>query len=119
MEPLKSIDIDRLMEASGSDPALAEELVELYLELTGKEVVLLQKAAEAGDTAAVHAIAHKCAGSSVTCGMKELAETLRNLEYETFSGLPDDLSERLNQINKQLDVIRTEAETFLESVKPS
>jgi HPt (histidine-containing phosphotransfer) domain-containing protein len=119
METLKAIDIDHLMEASGGDRELAAELVHLYLDLTDKELVLLEKATVAGDAAAAHSIAHKCAGSSFTCGMNELARILKHLEYETSLGMLEHAPALIKQVNEQMCAVKASLTAFLDSVKPS
>ncbi|MBM4153147.1 MAG: hypothetical protein FJ220_06470, partial [Kiritimatiellaceae bacterium] len=87
MDSYQTFDVERLLETSGDDRSLAVELLSLYLELTGKELDRLQIVASIGDNKSIHSIAHKCAGSSITCGMQELADILRELEYASVESV--------------------------------
>jgi len=112
---LKTIDSTVLMDAAGGDRNMAAELLQLYMDLTAKELVLLEEAILSGSAPAVHAIAHKCAGSSMTCGMSEMAGLMKDLEYESSLGLLEDAQKRLTLIKEGLDAIKIDSKLFLES----
>ena len=99
------------MDASGGDREIASSLVRLYFELTGVEITRLEEAVREEDAAAVSAIAHKCAGSSVSCGMPALGVMLKNLESESAKGMPTDTSERMQEINREMAAVRSAFET--------
>jgi HPt (histidine-containing phosphotransfer) domain-containing protein len=75
------IDALQLNEAAGGSAAAACELVQLYLqqahEITGRLGPAIQSAAALD----IEYLAHKLAGSSAACGVKELLSTLRQLEH--------------------------------------
>lgn len=119
MNALKTIDVTILMDAAGGDRDMAVELIQLYLDLTAKELVLLEEAVANGDAPAIHAIAHKCSGSSMTCGMNEMAGLMKDLEYESSLGLLDDAHNRLTLIKEGLSAIEIDAAAFLKSVNES
>jgi HPt (histidine-containing phosphotransfer) domain-containing protein len=111
MTALETINVSNLMDASGGNQEIAISLVSLYFELTGGEISKLEEAIRAGDASTVSAIAHKCAGSSVSCGMPALAVMLKNLEMESTKGMPADVSERMQEINKEMVSVRAAFET--------
>lgn len=94
------------MEACGEDRSVAVELIELFCETTGPEFSRLESAAASRDAPTLRAAAHKCAGSSGTCGMMVLARRLQELETASIGGVPKDLHDRLQAINREKGEIR-------------
>ncbi len=95
------------MDASGGDREIAMSLVSLYFELTGSEIAKLEEAIRTGDSATTSAVAHKCAGSSVSCGMPVLAVMLKDLEKASAQSMPADAPERMQEIRKEMSAVRT------------
>ena len=116
MNALKTIDSTLLMDAAGGDRNMAAELIQLYLDLTAKELDLLEEAVSGGDAPAIQAIAHKCAGSSITCGMNEMAGLMKDLEYEASLGLLENAEKQLKLIKDGLTAIKTESTAILDSL---
>lgn len=106
-----TINVSNLMDASGGDREIAISLVSLYFELTGAEIIKLEEAVRAGNAAVVSAVAHKCAGSSVSCGMPVLAAMLKNLETTSAQEMPADIPERMQAIREEMAAVRTAFET--------
>ncbi len=111
MTDLGTINVSNLMDASGGDREIAISLVTLYFELTGAEITKLEEAVRAGDAPVVSAVAHKCAGSSSSCGMPVLAVMLKDLEKTSAQGMPADVAERMQGICKEMAAVRTAFET--------
>ena len=80
------VDLERLHEFTDGSPENLRELVTLYLEQSGEQLVKLQAAVERSDAAEVRRVAHSCAGASSTCGMRPLATLLRDLEHQAAAG---------------------------------
>lgn len=98
----RDIDSEALFDAAGGEPEVVEELLELFFDLTGQEVIRLVSAAADGDANAVAEAAHKIVGSSATLGLGGLATDLRELEQRCKQGLPDDMDERIRRIKDHL-----------------
>lgn len=111
MTDLGTINVSNLMDASGGDREIAISLVTLYFELTGAEITKLEEAVRTGDAPVVSAVAHKCAGSSSSCGMPVLAVMLKDLEKTSAQGMPADVAERMQGICKEMAAVRTAFET--------
>jgi HPt (histidine-containing phosphotransfer) domain-containing protein len=107
MTDLGTINVSNLMDASGGDREIAISLVTLYFELTGPEITKLEEAVRAGDSPVVSAVAHKCAGSSSSCGMPVLAVMLKDLEKASAQGMPADITERMQKIREEMAAVRT------------
>lgn len=107
-----TVDVTSLLDASGGNQEIAASLARLYFELTAGEITRLAAAITGGDASAVSAIAHKCAGSSISCGMAALAAQLKNLELESARGMPANAAEQLAQIRKELAAVQTAMETY-------
>ena len=106
MTDLGTINVSNLMDASGGDREIAISLVSLYFELTGGEIARLEEAIRTGDSATTTAVSHKCAGSSVSCGMPVLAVMLKDLEKASAQSMPADAAERMQEINKEMAAVR-------------
>ncbi len=101
-----SLELEALMDACGDDREAAVELIELFCEMTGPEFSRLVSAAADGDAPTLSATAHKCAGSSGTCGMMKLARHLRDLEVASAAGIPPDMDARLDAISREKAEVR-------------
>ena len=80
------VDTDLLMEASGGSPQQLRELVDLYLTQADEQIKSLGQAIQAGAAKEVEQLAHKCGGSSGTCGMLAMEPPLRELEGMARTG---------------------------------
>jgi HPt (histidine-containing phosphotransfer) domain-containing protein len=119
MTALETINVSNLMDASGGNQEIAISLVSLYFELTGSEITKLEEAIRAGDAATVSAVAHKCAGSSSSCGMPSLAALLKNLEKASAHGMPADAPEQMQKINTEMVALRTAFEAHFGCAFPA
>ena len=72
--------MDRLKDFTEGDTESLRELVTLYVKQTNDQMTQLRAAVEAKNAADVRRLAHSCAGSSSTCGVKKLSTFLRDLE---------------------------------------
>jgi HPt (histidine-containing phosphotransfer) domain-containing protein len=111
MTDLETINVSNLMDASGGDREIAISLVCLYFELTGTEITKLEEAVRTGNAPVVSAVAHKCAGSSSSCGMPALAALLKTLEKASAQGMPTNAPEQLQEIGREMSAVRTAFET--------
>ena len=107
MTDLGTINVSNLMDASGGDREIAISLVCLYFELTGAEITKLEEAVREGNAPVVSAVAHKCAGSSSSCGMPVLAAMLKDLEKASAQSMPADAPARMQEICKEMAAVRT------------
>lgn len=80
------VNLEQLLDVSGSDELVLRELVELFLAQTTEGLARLRCAVEAGDAATVYTVAHSCAGGSATCGMTAVVAPLRALEARGYEG---------------------------------
>jgi two-component system, sensor histidine kinase and response regulator len=102
------VDVKRLVEASGG-PEQLRELIDLYLMQCAELIENLHTAIRSGAAQEVERLAHKCIGSSATCGMTALLPPLRELESLGRSGqligaeqLHTDATNQLNRIQEFL-----------------
>jgi HPt (histidine-containing phosphotransfer) domain-containing protein len=99
------------MDASGGNREVAVSLVQLYFELTGGEMTRMAEAISGNCPETVSAIAHKCAGSSISCGMIRLADLLKTLETSSAQVMPADAPGQLEEIQKEMSAMKTAFET--------
>jgi CheY-like chemotaxis protein len=74
------VDLTLLADASGHDDARMRDLIGLYSRQMAEQVPLLEAAIAAGAAGEVRRIAHRCAGSSASCGVLGVVPPLRDLE---------------------------------------
>jgi HPt (histidine-containing phosphotransfer) domain-containing protein len=74
------VDLALLSDAAGNDEARMRDLVGLYFRQMSEQMPLLRAAIAAGSAGEVRRIAHRCAGSSASCGMAGVVPPLRDLE---------------------------------------
>jgi CheY-like chemotaxis protein/HPt (histidine-containing phosphotransfer) domain-containing protein len=83
-EPLASgeppVDLDLLNSIFDNDAVQVREVLALYLEQAGAQVRGLGTAIQSKANSDLNHIAHKCAGSSASCGMNRIVPLLRELE---------------------------------------
>jgi len=75
-----AIDMQRLARVSGGTTEGLHEMAHEYLEKMTRDLRSLSGAFVSGDLGQLGYWAHSCAGASVTCGFKDLANSLRRLE---------------------------------------
>ncbi|HSP62245.1 MAG TPA: Hpt domain-containing protein [Pyrinomonadaceae bacterium] len=74
------VDVERMHEIMGDEPAELEEILNLYLDQMDTNFSKLDAALAAGNHREVEFIAHNCAGTSATCGMTAISFPFRELE---------------------------------------
>ena len=73
------VDLACLMETA-STPTKLKHIIELYLRHTGERLEEMQAAVAEGSAGDVYDLAHKCLGSSTTCGMTAIVPPLKELQ---------------------------------------
>jgi HPt (histidine-containing phosphotransfer) domain-containing protein len=74
------VDLKQLEDSASGESEIIIELIELYLQQMKEELLLLDQAVASAVAVDIQKIAHKCKGSSASCGANRLAESLRQLE---------------------------------------
>jgi CheY-like chemotaxis protein/HPt (histidine-containing phosphotransfer) domain-containing protein len=87
-----SVDLERLLEFAGGSAENFEELVDLYLNQTRKQLAEIGEAVSREDGSLASKVAHSCAGASATCGMVFIVPILRELEQCGKAGDLEELS---------------------------
>ena len=86
MQTKSSVDVERLMEFAGGNVDNFNELVNLYLSQTTRQLAEISHAISQGDGSETAIVAHSCAGASATCGMVVIVPLLRELEQCSKAG---------------------------------
>lgn len=115
MSAENKIDLSALIEASDGDSALMGELVNLFFDSTNREMDKLNDAVDDEDFKAISRVAHKLVGSSMACGLAQLAIDYRELELCTKTTLPDDLDERVARIERMLAESQIQLKNLVEN----
>ena len=74
------VDLELLNSIFDNDPEQVREVLALYLEQAGGQVQGIATAIQNAAASDLNHIAHKCAGSSASCGMTRIVPLLRDLE---------------------------------------
>ncbi|MBZ5535564.1 MAG: PAS domain S-box protein [Acidobacteriia bacterium] len=105
--PLDSpVDMKRLQEVCGGDPARVRELIELYLVQADEVIAGLDAALKAGSAQELNRLAHKLVGASLTCGMKSIAVSLKELEQRGREGQLSEAGPWLSEAHQELERLR-------------
>jgi HPt (histidine-containing phosphotransfer) domain-containing protein len=75
-----SVDFELLNSIFDNDPDQVREVLNLYLEQASAQIEGMGAAIAAGNAPDLNRLAHKCAGSSASCGMNNIVPLLRELE---------------------------------------
>ena len=97
------VDMDRLLDFANGDAGNLRELVELYLQQTGKQIHQLSDAVEARNRDEVKRLAHSCSGASSTCGMSGMIVLLRELERQGNDGLQPNAPQLAQDVNREFE----------------
>jgi CheY-like chemotaxis protein len=82
--PPPPVDMERLLDFANGSIENLRELVDLYIQQTGKQVSQLALAIRTKNAEEVRRLAHSAAGASSTCGMTVIVPLLRELERQGY-----------------------------------
>jgi CheY-like chemotaxis protein/HPt (histidine-containing phosphotransfer) domain-containing protein len=111
------VDLERLTEMGGTDPAGIQELVELYITQTTSQLKELAAAAQAAASKDIERVAHKAAGASATCGMTAIVPLLRELEKLGRENQPQQTPQLVAQADAALRQIIAFLDQYLATLK--
>lgn len=111
------VDSHRLRTASLNDPELMSQLVAVFLDDAGRQLLHLQRAVEAADAAAATAAAHRIGGAAGNLGADGLYEACRRLETRARDGCSDELREQAREVEDRFDRTKVELEAALEGAR--
>lgn len=100
------VDLEQFQSACLGNVELMHELLGLYFGQAAQIMAGLEKAIQAGDVPEVDHLAHKLAGSSMSCGMSSVVPSLRRLERNAKAGHLRGAPEEFAQAAVQLEIIR-------------
>jgi two-component system sensor histidine kinase/response regulator len=107
------VDMSLLRDAACDDTAKLHELIRLYFRNTDELLFQLHAEILAGSPEDVRRIAHRCAGSSASCGMLALVPGFRDLERMAHDGRLSQAPQVFAQLAARLEQIRLELHPFL------
>jgi CheY-like chemotaxis protein/HPt (histidine-containing phosphotransfer) domain-containing protein len=113
------VDLDRLTEMGGTEPAGIKELVDLYLSQTKTQLQDLQVAVQNASCKDIERIAHKAAGASATCGMSAIVPILRQLEKLGRENNPQPALPLVAQAETALRLITEFLERYIATLTPA
>lgn len=112
------VDMERLLDFANGSIDNLRELVDLYIQQTGKQVTELAAAAKAGNAGEVSRLAHSAAGASSTCGMTLIVPLLRELERQGYEGKLTTAIELSQEVSREYERIRKFLTNYLNSPAP-
>jgi HPt (histidine-containing phosphotransfer) domain-containing protein len=119
--PAPVVRLQRFTELAPGGPNAVLELVSLFLDQMQEQFGHLRDALARGALSDVELIAHRCAGSSATCGVDHVAEPLRRIEelaaMGTLAGADQLLDEALRAYVRAEDYLRGYAAGLAERVR--
>jgi signal transduction histidine kinase/two-component SAPR family response regulator/HPt (histidine-containing phosphotransfer) domain-containing protein len=100
------VDMSRMNDLTGGDPASLRELVEMFDKQTTQQLVQLEAAIAASDASQVRHVAHSCKGASATLGMTHLAKLMLVLEKMGTEGTLTGASKVCEDCAKEFQNVR-------------
>jgi CheY-like chemotaxis protein/HPt (histidine-containing phosphotransfer) domain-containing protein len=107
------VDLERLEAAANEDPAMMQELVELYFAQAKDLMNGLRGAITAGSAKDVDHFAHKLVGASLACGMSAMVLPLRELERQGKEGHLTNAEALFAQAGRHLELTRDKLGTYV------
>jgi signal transduction histidine kinase/HPt (histidine-containing phosphotransfer) domain-containing protein len=80
------VDMSRMNDLTGGDPAMLSELVEMFYKQTTQQMAQIEAAVREGNATQVRHVAHSCKGASATLGMTQLSKLMLALEKMGVEG---------------------------------
>jgi signal transduction histidine kinase/DNA-binding response OmpR family regulator len=96
------IDHELLMESSCGDPALAADLIRMYLDQSPIRIAELQSALDSNDRGAMERAAHQLRGSLGTIGASHVVEVATRLEELSRSAALEALADALAELEREM-----------------
>ncbi|MGA2556058.1 MAG: response regulator [Verrucomicrobiota bacterium] len=107
------VDLERLEAAANEDPAMLQELVDLYFAQAKDLMNGLRGAIAAGSAKDVDHFAHKLVGASLACGMSAMVLPLRELERQGKEGHLTNAEALFAQTSRHLELTRSKVGTYV------
>jgi len=104
----------RFREVASDNPAQLRSLISLYLSQTADMLREMNAAVRAGSAPEIRRLAHKCCGSSATCGVNSVVKVLRDLEKCGNENRVPDAEILLRQLEGQFERVRSFLTQFVE-----
>jgi signal transduction histidine kinase/HPt (histidine-containing phosphotransfer) domain-containing protein len=110
-----AVDIACLTDTA-STPEKLKHIINLYLRHTEERLEELKTALQQESASDVYAIAHKCLGSSSTCGMTAIVPSLTELQRMGKAGDLDGAADQFNAARAAFQKLKTFLEPYLEQL---
>jgi CheY-like chemotaxis protein len=107
------VDLERLEAAANEDPAMLQELVDLYFAQAKDLMNGLRGAITAGSSKDVDHFAHKLVGASLACGMSAMVLPLRELERQGKEGRLTNADALFAQASRHLELTRNKVGSYI------
>jgi CheY-like chemotaxis protein/HPt (histidine-containing phosphotransfer) domain-containing protein len=107
------VDLERLEAAANEDPAMLQELVDLYFAQAKDLMNGLRGAITADSAKDVDHFAHKLVGASLACGMSAMVLPLRELERQGKEGSLTNAEALFAQASRHLELTRSKVGTYV------
>jgi two-component system sensor histidine kinase/response regulator len=110
------VDVVCLTDAASDNPVKLKRIIELYLRHTGERLEELKTAVRQESASDVYSIAHKCLGSSSTCGMTAIVPALTELQRMGKAGELNGAADQFNAAQAAFQKLRPFLELYLEQL---
>jgi two-component system sensor histidine kinase/response regulator len=113
-----ALDIAAALKRIDGDRQLLEELLQLFAEECSNNMSEIRRALEKGDARHLERLAHTMKGASANLGAKRVSEEAFELEKHTRSGTLDHGGELVESLQREIDRLLPEIESFCRKVVP-
>ncbi|MEW6159555.1 MAG: response regulator [Verrucomicrobiota bacterium] len=113
---LAAVNLAHLKEATGGDPVVLREVMDLFLGQSRELVGQLDDAVKNRSAREIEYVAHKFAGSCATCGVEAIVPTLRELERLGRENQLDNTPAQFATARRQFAEVEAALEVFRKSL---
>ena len=111
--PNAVLDRQQLRDVTMEDEELMREVIAALLDDTSRQMMLLDSAIREQDPQKTMRLAHYCKGACANVGANAIAAVLKRLEQEASRNSFQECTASLDNLNRELDRLRTEAGELL------
>ena len=110
------LNIDKLLEFANDDPSALKELVDIYLDQTGRQISEINAACAAGSAADALRILHSAIGASLNCGLDPVARELELLQGSLRAKDTASVAPRLASVKSEFQKVERFFRKYLDTL---
>jgi len=112
---MEKINLDYLTELGGGDNEFVVDMLQTYVDETGKDMLELEKSKNEGNLKRIGFLAHRCKAAFQMLGLKQLVQDAEALEQgvKVETAVISDFEQLVNKVNQCIEVSIEEAKILI------